>query len=67
MVVAPGPTFSIDGNGVVEFTDVILVLGEWGSSGFDATLNLPDADIDGDGVVAFGDVIDVLGAWGQTG
>ena len=50
-------TGDVDGNGVVDFADLLLVLGSWGVCG-----GCP-ADIDGNGVVDFGDILLVLGNW----
>ena len=50
----------LDGDGVVGFTDLVLILGSWGPC--------PDAccpqDLDGNGVIGFPDLIIVLGDWG---
>jgi hypothetical protein len=45
----------LDGNGVVDVTDLLLLLGAWGT---------PDADITGDGITAVEDLLALLGAWG---
>ena len=47
----------LDGNRVVDGTDISRVLGWWGSAN-------ADADVDGNGVVDGGDLSTVLGAWG---
>lgn len=47
----------VDGNAVVDFADVLQVLGVWGA------VDVPE-DLDGSGVVDFGDVLIVIGAWG---
>jgi hypothetical protein len=48
----------LDGNRVVDGTDISRVLGWWGSS--DA-----NADVDGNGVVDGGDLTIILGGWGD--
>ncbi|MHC5115264.1 MAG: hypothetical protein ACYTGP_12650 [Planctomycetota bacterium] len=48
----------LSGNGVVDFADVLAVIGAWGPCGSCAE------DLDGDGVVGFGDVLAVIGSWG---
>ncbi len=46
-----------NGDGMVDFDDLNLVLANWGSAG-------PDGDVDGSGLVDFDDLNVVLGAWG---
>lgn len=48
----------VDGNGAVEFGDILLILGAWGPCG-----DCPE-DIDGNGAVEFADLLLLLGAWG---
>jgi CxxC motif-containing protein (DUF1111 family) len=47
----------IDGSGVVDGSDLTLVLAGWGASG--------DSDVDGDGVTNGTDLASVLAAWGS--
>ena len=47
----------LDGSGDVGFSDLLIVLDAWGTSG-------GLADLDGDGTVGFGDLLMVLDAWG---
>lgn len=54
---APCPT-DIDGNGTVEFGDLLAVLAAWG------TCPACPEDINADGVVDFSDLVQVLAAWG---
>ncbi len=54
--VAP-PLGDLDGNGAVQFADILILLGDWG-------LVHSSADLDGDGVVAFADLLVLLGNWG---
>ncbi|MBT8485286.1 MAG: hypothetical protein HKO59_13450 [Phycisphaerales bacterium] len=51
-------TGDVDGNGIVEFTDLMAVLSDWGPCAGCAT------DLDGDGVVGFTELLDVLVGWG---
>ncbi len=55
--VEPCP-WDINGNGMVDVSDLLVLLGLWGSD--------PGAppDFDGDGVVSVGDLLDLLGHWG---
>jgi probable HAF family extracellular repeat protein len=48
----------VDGNGIVDFTDLLEVLATWGPCA-----GCP-ADIDGDDVVGFGDLLLLLSKWG---
>ncbi|MHC4947998.1 MAG: DNRLRE domain-containing protein [Planctomycetota bacterium] len=50
-----------DRNGEVDVTDLLDVLGSWGSCKFGTCC---DADTDGDGLVNVNDLLDVLGVWG---
>lgn len=47
----------IDGDGIVGFTDLVLVLAGWGNC-----LGCPE-DVTGDGTVGFDDLVAVLAAW----
>lgn len=47
----------IDGDGVVDVTDLLAVIGDWGGGS-------GPTDVDGDGVVGVGDVLMVIAAWG---
>lgn len=47
----------IDGNSVVGVSDLLDLLGAWGTDD-------SDADIDGDGEVGVNDLLNLLGAWG---
>ncbi len=47
----------VDGNGSVDVTDILAIVGAWGSSD-------PDADINGDGTVNVSDILLAVGAWG---
>jgi len=49
-----------NGDGVVDFDDIVAVLGQWG------TMPAPwgEGDANGDGVVDFDDIVAILGAWG---
>ena len=57
-VVSPCGPADIDGDGVVGFTDVLAVLGAWGSCE-----GCPE-DLDGNGLVDFADILLVLADWG---
>lgn len=48
----------INGDGVIDITDMMAVLSNWGN-------NPGPADVNGDGVVDIVDMLAVLGAWGQ--
>lgn len=49
----PGPLVGdLDGDGVVEFSDLVILLRHFGSAG-----DLPDGGIDGDGFVGFDDLV----------
>jgi hypothetical protein len=47
----------LDGDGVVGFDDLVLLLGAWGT-------DAPSADLDGDGTVGITDLIQMLANWG---
>ena len=55
--VGPCPA-DIDGNGVVEFADVVVLLASWGPCCECL------ADVNGDSVVDFADIVELLAAWG---
>ena len=55
-----GCTGDVDGDGLVNGTDLILLLGSWGTDN-------ADADLDGSGDVGTSDLIILLGAWGPCG
>jgi 6-phosphogluconolactonase (cycloisomerase 2 family) len=46
----------VDGDGVVGFADLLMVLSDWGRAG-------GPADVDGDGIVGFRDLLIVLSSW----
>jgi hypothetical protein len=46
----------VDGSGVVDVGDLLLVLANWGGSG--------DGDINDDGTVDVSDLLELLSAWG---
>ncbi|MEE2912968.1 MAG: hypothetical protein VX436_04095 [Planctomycetota bacterium] len=47
----------VDGNGAVDVSDILALVGAWGSSD-------SDADIDGDGTVNVSDILLAVGSWG---
>lgn len=51
------PCPDIDGNGAVDFGDVLAVLAAWGNAG-------GPEDVDGSGTVGFGDILLILASWG---
>jgi len=53
---APCPS-DTDGSGTVDVSDILYIVGAWGSS--DAA-----ADVNGDGIVNVSDVLEVVSAWG---
>ena len=55
-VVVPTGGPDLDGNGVVDGSDLAILLGSWGGTG--------SADLDGNGVVDGGDLAQMLGSWG---
>lgn len=54
------PTADLDGDGVVAFGDLVLLLAAWGPCPPEAC----SADLDGNGEVGFGDLLLLLGSWG---
>jgi hypothetical protein len=54
-----GPAGDLDGNGIVGFGDLVIVLSSWGACGDPC-----DADLDGDGIVGFVDMLMILSTWG---
>ena len=53
----PACPADLDGNGSVDFNDLVTVLGGWGCS------NCPE-DINGDGITDFNDLVNLLSAYG---
>jgi Dockerin type I domain len=62
---APQCPEDVNGDGVVDLSDLALVLGAFGSAAGDPAYN-PAADIDGDGVIGLSDLSRVLGRFGAT-
>ncbi|NNF41641.1 MAG: CRTAC1 family protein [Phycisphaerales bacterium] len=60
LTLSPPPATSgdVDGDGDVDFTDLLSVLAAWGPCAGDCP-----ADLDGDGSVGFSDVLTVLAGW----
>jgi DNA-binding beta-propeller fold protein YncE len=56
-VEAPDCPEDLDGSGVVDVTDLLALLADWGGSGV-------PADINGDGIVDIDDLLLLLAAWG---
>ena len=54
---SPSCEGDVDGNGAVDVSDILAIVGAWGS-------NDPDADINGDGTVNVSDILLAVGAWG---
>jgi len=52
------PVGDVDGNGAVDFSDLLIVLSNWGPCGDPCP-----ADVDGDGNVGFEDLLAVLSGW----
>jgi len=50
----------INNDGVVNISDLLAIIGAWGSDD-------PVADLDGNGVVAVGDLLIAIGNWGNCG
>jgi hypothetical protein len=59
-IISGGCTGDVDGNGVVNFADVSMLLASWGGSGGSC---LTSADVNGDGLINFGDITVVLANW----
>ena len=53
-----GNPLDLDGDGMVGFSDVLMVLANWGCAG-----SCPE-DVDFDGTVGFSDVLLLLASWG---
>ena len=47
----------VDGDGGVGFSDLLVILNDWGAAG-------GPGDLDGDGNVGFSDVLVILNGWG---
>jgi hypothetical protein len=47
----------VDGNGSVDVSDILAIVGAWGS-------NDPAADVNGDGTVNVSDILEVVSSWG---
>ncbi|MHC5114692.1 MAG: dockerin type I domain-containing protein [Planctomycetota bacterium] len=52
----------VDGNGAINFGDVLAIIGAWGSCG-----SACPADVNGDGFVSMSDLLMVIGQWGSCG
>jgi len=63
--VLPGCSGDANGNSVVDFDDIVAVLGAWGTTGAGACSAL-HGDANASGVVDFDDIVAVLGAWGGS-
>ncbi len=50
----------LDGNGAVDFGDILAILSAWGNKG-------GPEDLDGNGAVDFEDILRILDAWGNKG
>ena len=50
----------VNGDGLVNVSDLLDVVGAWGS-------NDPTLDIDGSGIVDTGDILAIISAWGDCG
>ena len=48
----------LDGSGVVDFADILVILSAWGPCD-----GCPE-DLSGNGIIEFADILAVLGAWG---
>jgi hypothetical protein len=53
----------LDGDGDVDFADLLIVLAAWGACGA-APTGQCSGDLDGDGVVGFADLLILLSMWG---
>jgi hypothetical protein len=63
VLLAALPCADLNGDGVVNFTDILLAIGDWGPCPA-----LPEpcpTDINGDGIVNFGDILALIGMWGD--
>jgi hypothetical protein len=56
-----GPAADVDGDGLVGFPDLLLVLAAWGPC--PAPPAECPTDIDGDGITGFADLLEVLSGW----
>ncbi|MCP3906209.1 MAG: hypothetical protein GY715_21500 [Planctomycetes bacterium] len=52
------PVGDLNGDGVVSFADILVVIGAWGPCGFPCP-----ADLNGDDVVGFADILVIIGSW----
>ena len=50
-------TGDVNGDGMVDVTDILAVVGAWGETG-------GPADVNGDGIVDVSDILELVGAWG---
>ena len=57
----PPITGDVDGDGAVDFADLLAILTAWGP----CSAPCPE-DIDGDGIVGFSDLLAVLANWGPA-
>ncbi|MHC5113001.1 MAG: WD40/YVTN/BNR-like repeat-containing protein [Planctomycetota bacterium] len=55
----PPPVGDLDGDGDVDFGDILIVIGSWGPCA-----GACPADLDGSGAVDFGDILIVIANWG---
>jgi len=54
-IILPCPE-DINGDGTIDVTDLLIVIGNWGRSG--------DGDVTGDGMIDVSDILAIVGAWG---
>ena len=60
LIVGAGPVGDLDGDGDVDFADMLVVIGAWGECPPQPPC---PADLDGSGDVGFGDVLVLIGNW----
>jgi len=53
---SPCPS-DVDGNGSVDVSDILAIVGAWGT-------NDASADVNGDGIVNVSDLLEVVSSWG---
>jgi hypothetical protein len=52
-------TGDVNGDGMVDVTDILAVIGAWGST------NGGPEDVNGDGIVNVDDLLSIVAAWGN--
>ncbi|MCP3903606.1 MAG: hypothetical protein GY715_08215 [Planctomycetes bacterium] len=65
LTMGPCPLGDLDGDFTVGFSDILVVIASWGTTGCGEPVGPCHADVDGSGDVGFGDILAIIGNWGD--